>query len=409
MSASLAAIALGIWLAGSVGNEGVATVGSLLTALWAIVHVARGSLKALDLRGVLVRWWPIWAFIAWALIAPLLGGHLPTPSGVARTLDWATLPAAALAVAVISPVARDRLLILGGVLFAISCLFATLQHFGLWPPLEAFEGLRWLKLTFARVYEPAGRPDRFMAGGLFFHRLKFAHGGGLVTLVALCIGLRTHGWRRVFALSLAAAGAVTVSAFTLARASAGALAVALPVALALAVHWKGRLRWVPVLAAVAMVAVVVIHAPFRQRFMGALTAEGSGDRDRLVTAGVRAVKAHPLVGMGAGRFRPGLFTDPDAPDHIQRHPGKAHNQLLSIAAEGGIVAAILFAVMLAWLFLRLRATEGAARSASLSVLLYFVLLCFVHDPLYHPSFSVGLVLVLGAALGLGQARSSARA
>jgi O-antigen ligase len=87
--------------------------------------------------------------------------------------------------------------------------------------------------------------------------------------------------------------------------------------------------------------------------------------------------------------------------------GKAHNQLLSVAAEGGVPLALLFLALLAALAVRLyRAPPSPARLAGLGALGFFVLLCLAHDPLFHAVLSQALALTVGASLGLAERQSA---
>jgi O-antigen ligase len=94
---------------------------------------------------------------------------------------------------------------------------------------------------------------------------------------------------------------------------------------------------------------------------------------------------------------------------VLEHAGKSHNQFVSVAAEGGIGHAVLFALMLAWFALRLlRAPPSAPRTAGLAGLAFFVMLSLLHDPLFHAVMSQALALLVGASLGLALEKRSAQ-
>src|SRR6202030_2342808 len=107
-------------------------------------------------------------------------------------------PIAAWAVAALSFRQRAILAALVGAVFLLSCTAAGLQHFGVWPAEAWFQPLAWTRLPFHRVYEEVpGDPARFMGGGLIFHRLKFAHVGGIVVIGAAVAGIAGRGRARV--------------------------------------------------------------------------------------------------------------------------------------------------------------------------------------------------------------------
>ena len=80
---------------------------------------------------------------------------------------------------------------------------------------------------------------------------------------------------------------------------------------------------------------------------------------------------------------------------VREHPGKSHNQYLSMAAETGVPGALLFVVLLAWLARRLPVARPEGLGA-LGALAFFVLLGLLHDPFFHVQASQAFALVLGA-------------
>jgi O-antigen ligase len=324
------------------------------------------------------RWWPLGAFVGWGLVVPLLAGQLPSGAGAARLCDWLLVPVAAVAVTRVRSLAPVA--VAAAVTCLLSCFVAALQHFGVWPPLETFAPLAFTKIPFHRVYEPTG-DGRFMAGGLTFHRLKFANVTAMVIIVAAA-----H-WRQGRAAALATIGFVSVAVFPAARAAAAALALSLATLI--------RPRWI----AAGLLGVVALAG---------LWQRPGGERLELLQSGLNAVAAHPLAGTGLGRFKPADYAQLGAPAQVMEHAGKAHNQLVTLAAEGGVVHAALFVVLLAWLLRQLLKTPpSAARGAGLAGLVFFALLSLLHDPLFHAIASQALVLLLGGALGLSRRREPA--
>jgi O-antigen ligase len=339
--------------------------------------------------------WPVWAFVGWCLLAPLLAGHVPTAAGALRILDWCFLPVAAMALPLLARPARRRLALAVAGVFLLSCAAALCQHFGLWPQPDTFARFRWTNLPFQRMYEPLpGEPSRYMAGGLLLHRLKFAHVGGLLVLAYLDLGLL--GKSRP-ALALALGGALCVAWLPHARAASVALVVAMGVVVVL--RLPGRGRWPALLGGLLVALGLLATVPsLRLRFASAATDEGSGDRRWLAQSALRAVEEHPLAGVGLGRYRPALFASADTPEEVVRHAGKAHDQYLTLAAEAGLPAAILYLVVLLWCWRSARpsAPLGAAGRASV---VFLGLVGLLHDPLFHAEVSMAAVLALGLARG----------
>lgn len=379
-----------IWAVGVQLNEAIAAVGFATTA--AIVIASRPPWS--EWR----RFLPLLVFIASAILAPCLAARFPTGTGAMRLLNLVGVPIAAIAVARLSPGARRGVLIAAGVTLAVSCLIAALQHFGLWPSPETMRPLAALKIPVDRMYEEVpGEPGHFMGGGLAFHRLKFAHVESLAVLTLLSVALRSEGRSRAITLGFALFGFLSVLWFPYTRAAAVSLVLAAAVLVALGLGLSARRSLLVALGLVLIAAAGLALLPgFRERLLASTSTEGSGGRTQLRAAGIAAVKAHPLLGTGVGRFRLADWAPPDSPAYVLEHSGKTHNQYLSIAAESGIPAALLFLFALATLALTLL-RERARAPFGISALVFFALLCLTHDPLFHPEFGMALALVLGAA------------
>jgi O-antigen ligase len=385
---------LSLWGVGCLFLEALAAVGLAGCALGAL-GVARA--EGVTVRGALRAWVPLVAFLAWSLLVPLLAGHPPSGTGVARLLDFVGIPVAAVAFSHLSDARRVRLAWIVCGVFLVSCAVAGLQHFGVWPSLEAWAPWAWTRLPFDRVYEPVpGTEHRFMAGGLLFHRLKFSHIGGMAAVFALGVGLRLRGRRRWAALAVAAVGLVSVGLFPYARAASVALVAVMGGVVLLGLPRRVAL---PTCAAVLGLAVlaVTLNRPLRERFLDSGTETGSGSRSALLETGLRALRQHPVTGVGPGRFQARRYATADMPEQAREHPGKSHNQYLSVAAETGVPGALLFVALLGWLAWRL--PRGRAEGlGALGALGFFCLLSLLHDPLFHVQASQALVLLLGLGL-----------
>jgi len=384
--------ALGLLAVGMQTGEGLCTAGFVLLLLSTVGNPGVWSDR---------RWRWLWAWMAWALVVPLAAGRLPTGTGIARLADWLALPAAAWGFARIPVVLRRRLVAVAAVTLVVSCVCAGLQHYGLWP---APERLAWTHVRWDRVYEPApGAPGRFMGGGLLAHRLKFAHVGGLVVLALAVAGTVDRTMRR-WSWAAAAVGFVSIWLFPLARMAAVALTLALAlVAVAMSQDRRRALLLASCGVVVALASALSVPA-VRERFSRSLESGGSGgngDRAALLASGLAAVRQHPLAGVGLDRFRHADWVAQNAPETARKHSGKAHQQVVTIAAEQGIPAALLLVVFLAGLVLAGMRTRAGTAAAVLVA--YFSCLSLAHDPLFHAPFSMGLAALLGMALGASRA------
>lgn len=384
--AGLALLAVGVQV-----HEFLATAGLLLTVASVVP----------EHRAIAWRPWALLlAWLGWVVVVPSALGRFPDDVGVARTLDWLAIPLVAHAASGLTASAWRPVLLAGGLTLLASCGAAGLQHYGVWPDAAWMAALPWQPANFHRVYEPVpGAIDRFLGGGLHLHRLKFAHVTSLGVVAFSVVGTRAAGRDRWLAWGTAAAGLAAVWLFPYARMASFSL-VAVLIALAL-FQARNRLRAGLLAAgALGLSAALVAGLPsLRTRFESALDPGGNGDRSQLLASGMRAVEAHPLLGVGAGRFRPGLYATPTTPQHILDNHGRAHNQVLTMAAETGIPGALLFVAVV--VLLAFRARKRPLGALALAALAYFALLGLVHDPLGHAPFSMALVLLVGVGLGVG--------
>jgi O-antigen ligase len=393
-----------LWVIGIQCGEGIAAAGALGTTLGLALHAVREGTWPDRKWGM--SWAPLLAFVAWGILVTALRGPTPLTGSLARHLDWLLAPVAAAALSRIHLSARRAVAVAAVGLLFVSCVAAGLQHYGVWPSEGFFESLRWTRIAFYRVYEPA--PDvegRFMAGGLLFHRLKFAHVSGLVVIAALVVGLRARSAPRLLFLGAATLGLGAIFLFTYTRAAFAAVLVAIAVALVLE---KRSRRTALILGAVVIalaVGAVMSQPEFRARLLSSAGSKGSGQRAYLLAAGWSAVRAHPIAGTGIGRFKVGQLASADAPPEVRSHLGKSHNQFLTTAAETGIPGLVLLLLALGSLVRRMRPSEPLG-AVGLSAMAFFLVLSLVHDPLFHAEVSLAFALTFGLAVGADAGRSA---
>lgn len=384
--------ALVLWAVGVQVHELFGTAGLALLTLSFLPELRSGDF----LRGLWRGWWPLVAFVGWALAAPLLGGFLPRGEGVARWFDWLTIPLVAATAAGLGRRQWAGLAAAALGTLTLSSAVAGLQHFGAWPPEAAFDSLRWTGISFFRVYEQVPGQPRFMGGGLLFHRLKFGHVSGL--MVAAAIGASRHlaGRWRVAALAAAGFAFVAVWLFPYARMAAVAMTVGAGATLVLGSGSPRRALLGVALMGLVGVGAIAAIAPLRARFASAFTDQGSGQRTQHLQAGLEAIRQHPLVGVGAGQFTPAKFGGEAMAEHVRANPGKAHNQFVSVAAEAGVPGGFGFLALLAWL--AARAWRRPLGPVTVGALALFVTLSLAHDPLFQAPVSLALVLCVGLGL-----------
>ena len=397
-----------MWGVGALSFEFLASWGMIGCFLGLVIWKHRRS--SVEPRKFL-QWLPLILFVVWSVAASSLAGRPPSSTGLARLADFLGIPIAFYGFTRLTQKSTRFVLKVWAAVFIVSCSLAGLQHFGVWPRSEFFSAYRWTHIGFERVYEEVtGSPHRFMAGGLAMHRLKFANTSGLGILFAFGLALEGSvsdltSTDRKWSLITGTIGLVSLLMFPYVRAASIAAVASLILLLQLRFRRAGVGRMLVVLLLLLSALALTLDAGMRGRFIHAADSGSNGGRSALMASGLAAIKAHPWVGTGIGRFRPSLYAASAASQQVMEHPGKAHNQFISIAAEAGIPGLIFFLALLGWLARRF-GRGGERGQAALCSLIFFTLIALFHDPLFHASFSMAFSLAMGAGLALTDNRNS---
>jgi glycosyltransferase involved in cell wall biosynthesis/O-antigen ligase len=200
------------------------------------------------------------------------------------------------------------------------------------------------------------------ARGPVGHYMTFAGQLLLFTSVAAGVALLARGRRwRALALAALVAGSLALAA-TYTRSSWLGLGGALVVMLAIA-----RPRWLPALAVIATLAVVLAPAPYRARLTGLFDPANEWNRERtyMWQAGARIFRDHPLTGVGLQDLH-AVYDRYRSPESRER-AGHLHSVPVQIAASMGLAGLAAFALLYAALFrTAARGLGAAARGGGLS-------------------------------------------
>lgn len=371
------------WGVGGLTGEGLALGGGVLCLLiWVWQR----------LRAVGLAWikWPHAVLLAYAAYGLVSSVWAPQP--LASGAPWSSLhvllfPVAVLAWRQLSAQWQGRIALTLLAVAMASTVLALVQHHTLLDYGWLVDILRPTQ----RVQEsnPIGG---YMAGGLHFHRLKYAH-----TLVLLGFGMlpalswacRRQAWLWVGGgLLLPVFG--TALLFTATKAAWGALFGG--IVLLIAAKFLGeRQRWVVAGGCVAGATLVPLVLP--------RVAAWPPDRIFAWETAQALFARAPLVGIGYGGYAPAALAlhDGPHPEHPLLHLD-AHSLVWQILVERGILGFALFVIMLV-LYARLL---GRLAAPQLAVIGAFFMLGIVHNLAFHP------VVVAAAALAvaMGGSRSA---
>lgn len=375
--ASLHTLGVGLWLVGSLLGEGLVFAGvgccaaALLLSEPVLPFIKRYRVGLLTMSA-----WVSFAVVSHQFIVPPRATGSPW-----STLNWLLFPCALLSVPQVSNHNLQRLASLAAGLLFVSGALCFVQFF------RPFE---WPFGNAPGAAIPVWRSDvksslgGYYAGGLLFHRLKYAH-----SLVPMCFAFYPW-WRRSWYSLLAAAVALAGMFLAVVTAAWGALLIG-TLAILVARRVPAR-RLVPAISALLIVPLLLVafaHHPV--------------DRQVAWRTDWELLVSHPIWGVGVGGY-PGA-----ALRHYGGHPHPyfplihldAHSTLLQIMVEGGLVGSVLFAfgavVFARWARERLRLDHSVLTPEAVGVFAVFASLSVPHNLAYHPTVLSGLALAFALA------------
>jgi O-antigen ligase len=290
----------------------------LLAILWFGEGIAARTLPSRLARVPAV---PVLA--VFCVLAVVSGLVCPTSEAALTSLRWLTL-------LLIVPMAAD-------LLETPSKALLTLSAVALAGAVEASVGL----LQFFRGGDDLSRRIR----GSFSHYMTFSGVTMIAAAVLLGLALEARGRRRL----LLAAAAILPGAATLLTFTRGAYLGLLGGAIiTLAVRRPRGLLWIPLVVAAIL---VVSPAKVRDRIVSISTLRDATSRERIAMAqaGREMVADAPWLGVGPERV-PEVYPRYRRPEALEKDIPHLHDNLLQVAAELGVPAALAYLVFVAVCF-----------------------------------------------------------
>ncbi|MGC4113634.1 MAG: O-antigen ligase family protein [Myxococcales bacterium] len=388
---------MGFWALGTLGMEGVEQAAAAGALLMALATFRRAKL-AEDLRLFALL---TVALAAYQALSPLLALALGSSPELPRSGRWtqALDTLAPLSLAVIATFGVPwRLLFWGlGIGWLVETAVGLFQVLVKWP-WESWGPIKFPLHRLHQNYAPEEVGVRRPGLGLFFHKLKYAHEALAFLGTSVSFALRPGPWR---SRALAAGLSVALLGCAYMSYARAALAAALLIAfLGLAALLPGKAR----LAGLAIVALgvgtVTLSPTWKVRLDNAIIAVQSGERAQAWGIGWKAVKDHPVLGVGFGNYtvasRP--YHSPEIDPVLYT---SAHNVELTVWAEMGIVGLLLYLAQQLALALALWRRSRAGSIVAAGALLSLVAFHFVglsHFIQFHSGVALAFALVWGLGL-----------
>lgn len=280
-------------------------------------------------------------------------------------------------------------------------VFGMLQYF-----FNARPGEHFFRAALSNATQNTvpGRPERTVAGGFFFHRLKMAHVGvlGMGILVArqlfFHMGIRRRMLELVVLTSVVAAVLLTYTRGAVLGMLAG---VAASIWFA-----SRRVRLVSLAGVVLAIALALTSPSVRDRIASIQGQQASSVRALIWSQAVEVLLDHPL-GIGLGNYPKviGRYYDAVEPSFsVRTYP---HSVLLAALVETGplgmacYVAAFVFLGLLCMRLLRdsnAPPWQKTNAGAGLFALAAFWTIGLSHDVLFHQPVSLAFAALLGFVL-----------
>ncbi len=414
------AVVLVTWTVGAMCAEVLSQVANgmaiaLSLASWrAIPPLPRSLRRVVTLALCLAAWQAISPFVTW-----LIGIHPELPPMRRYGQFFDTLALAALVRVVQLGVPWRAILGVSAVGWLSHCAAAFLQHQSMWPAwLSEWTSFKANPQRLMENFAAPGEPEQRAGLGLYYHRLKLAHHAvaflGLALALVKSAATRLRGTGAAFALLLV--GCIYV---TYARASLGA---AILICGAWLLLTFGRRAIAPLIALCLLAGALVAFSPSWQQRFEKLSGSWIGfDRRFSWSAAATLAREHPLTGVGFGNHQQAVLlrierpaaNEPPSP-HFDRYLSSlaryldtrlitldAHNILLTVFAETGLIGLILFVLLHLSLFTALlrRHREGhPAATAALLALIGFHCLGVVHYLPFHTGVFLAFTLIWSLGL-----------
>ncbi|GEN09499.1 hypothetical protein MFU01_45360 [Myxococcus fulvus] len=398
------------WAVGIVLAEVVLQVAASAAVLLSLVLLAKRRLVlARDVRAYVLA---SVALCAWQVVSPALalmtGAAVawPRSSRYGQVLDSVAGAAVACVGSVGVPWLAIAGTVLGGWLFAAG--LGVFQNRVRWP----WEPPAFLKLNLARLHENFGTEasPRYAAGGIFFHRLRFAHGAIAALGPALAILGGSEVARRRLLAGVVVLGMLVSIYNAFARAALGAALMVSVVALLLLVSGLARRVGLGLIA--GLIVVVLASPAWRARLGKAADNIYGGERELAMTVGWSLVQDHPWVGVGFGNHKAAVLARQDESGITDLLATDSHNLWLTVWAETGLVGLVLMLTvhgLLGWALIRRHRAGSIAATGALLSFVGFHILALVHYLPFHSSVHLSFALVWGLGLceGSGVLRGAA--
>jgi len=274
---------------------------------------------------------PLTAFICGHVVSALSG---PDPLSSLASIDWVfiAMPVTVAAMRVTGELRRPVIILVS--VGAVIAVYAIAQH---------FLGIDLVRPEGREVIIPMeGSDGRYLSIGTFGHHLTYSHLYQFIFLFLFAFVIQHLGDRKHLHLTLPAAGVVGLSLiFSYSRGIWVAVTLS-----ALLIVWmlRGK-KWLAL--AVVPVALgflaLLSNGSMEERLRSMTSMEANIERQIIYQANWDAIRDHPLLGLGSGRYQGTMtpyYERYNPPDQMPRV--HAHNNFLQVWLNAGVIGLLGF-------------------------------------------------------------------
>lgn len=245
----------------------------------------------------------------------------------------------------------------------------------------------WLDLPWSQTHNQGWGMDHHVIGDYITQNIMMVF---FVVLACAWAAQATAPWRKGLGWSVAVAGALSVTHLSEGRTGAVLLAVAL-VTLAL-VRVAPRWRLPAAALALAVLTVGVLSSDTMQkRFERAVAEARNHEADNLSSIGHRLynykkvpqlILERPLTGWGTGGYHQQICRIVEKPEWCAVFNWHPHNQFLFFGVEHGVLAMLLYALLLGGIAWQARHRKGPDKTLVLCFVAIFLVDSLFNSPLW---------------------------
>ena len=344
-----------------------------LSLLLFIVIAAKGDRSGFD-RRLKWFWLAVALYVGWMLLAAMAGGKFLHSLDSMREEWLFSIVLVGIFLIHKDDKNADRLI----AILAVAQILVMLYSLGLYLDKVYIN---------PRYTEPLTSDQVVRIRGNFSHPLTFGNYTGTAALFMFGYALAAHQRMATWMRRLILSGGVAAMLCTLMSNSRGPIVAVLIGLVIMLFFLRRRKLLIGIVLLLSLGAASLLTETVRARFTAGhrtgierhIGMYWQGSRRFIWTNSLKVIRENPVIGVGPGNFKEAYQEAVEGELHPMHRYGHAHNDLLNVSAQGGLVGGAAFGLMWLsvllyfWIGYRRAGPGSAARARSLAALLGSIL------------------------------------